>query len=448
MILREQREKFLPLRVIKDRIDSGEIDTGDADARRAACRTAPSSRPGPQVAKHPAAAEPAPSPARRGRPTPARRAAPAATTPGGSRRRACCPGVLVNRDELCAMASVTPDQLAQLEDYGVVTEARRGRRPLRRGRRRDRRRRRRVPARRRRRPPPAGLADVGRARGRAVRAADPAGAAPAQPAGPRAGRRAARRARRARRQAAGGDDARRRSASTSNDRASRVSVVTAGPGYDRVVVPLELVGVRVEVPANTPMVLLREQTGRQRLLPIYIGTPEATSIHYALEGVTPPRPLTHDLFVQTLAELGVSLEQIVVTEMRDHTYFAELHLRRAEGNLTVLSSRPSDAIALAVRCRRRCSPPRSCSTRSARSRPPSPRKRPRRSSTSSATSSSTSTPTTSPEPLGAASSAADASTGDAAAPSVVGSAAHIVVTTPVSHVERRWGVSEARCWSR
>jgi uncharacterized protein len=116
------------------------------------------------------------------------------------------------------------------------------------------------------------------------------------------------------------------------------------------VVPLELVGVRVEVPANTPMVLLREQTGRHRLLPIYIGTPEATSIHYALEGVTPPRPLTHDLFVQTLAELGVQVEQVVVTEMRDHTYFAELHLRRGGGEVTVMSSRPSDAIALAVRC--------------------------------------------------------------------------------------------------
>jgi len=115
------------------------------------------------------------------------------------------------------------------------------------------------------------------------------------------------------------------------------------------VVPLELVGVRVEIPANTPMVLLREQTGRQRLLPIYIGTPEATSIHYALEGVTPPRPLTHDLFIQVLTTLGVALEQIVVTEMRDHTYFAELHLRR-DGELTVMSSRPSDAIALAVRC--------------------------------------------------------------------------------------------------
>lgn len=115
-------------------------------------------------------------------------------------------------------------------------------------------------------------------------------------------------------------------------------------------IPLELVGVRVEVPANTPMVLLREQTGRQRLLPIYIGTPEATAIHYALEGVTPPRPLTHDLFVQALTELGVSLEQVVVTEMRDHTYFAELHLRSAERGVTIMSSRPSDAIALAVRC--------------------------------------------------------------------------------------------------
>lgn len=114
-------------------------------------------------------------------------------------------------------------------------------------------------------------------------------------------------------------------------------------------VPLELIGVRVEVPANTPMVLLREQSGRQRLLPIYIGSPEATAIHYALEGVTPPRPLTHDLFVQTLEELGVSVQQVVVTEMREHTYYAELHLRGDGDEVTVISSRPSDAIALAVR---------------------------------------------------------------------------------------------------
>jgi bifunctional DNase/RNase len=115
------------------------------------------------------------------------------------------------------------------------------------------------------------------------------------------------------------------------------------------VVPLELIGVRVEVPANTPMVLLRESEGRHRLLPIYIGSPEASAIHYALEGVVPPRPLTHDLFLIALGELDATITRVVVTEMRDRTYFADLHLSTADGE-RVLSARPSDAIALAVRC--------------------------------------------------------------------------------------------------
>ena len=114
-------------------------------------------------------------------------------------------------------------------------------------------------------------------------------------------------------------------------------------------VPLELVGVRVEIPANTPMVLLREHEGRHRLLPIYIGSPEASAIHYALEGVVPPRPLTHDLFVNTLGTLGASVISVVVTEVRDRTYYAEIHLETASGE-QVISARPSDAIALAVRC--------------------------------------------------------------------------------------------------
>lgn len=113
--------------------------------------------------------------------------------------------------------------------------------------------------------------------------------------------------------------------------------------------PMELVGVRVEIPANTPMVLLQEQTGAHRLLPIYIGSPEAAAIHYALEGAEPPRPLTHDLFVNVLTELGAVLDHVVVTEVRDHTYYAELHLKVGEAT-HVVSSRPSDAIALAVRC--------------------------------------------------------------------------------------------------
>ena len=105
-------------------------------------------------------------------------------------------------------------------------------------------------------------------------------------------------------------------------------------------VPLELVGVRVEIPANTPMVLLREQEGRHRLLPIYIGSPEASAIHYALEGVEPPRPLTHDLFVNVLQTLGITLERVEVTEIRDHTFYAELHLTTPTGP-KVVSSRPS-----------------------------------------------------------------------------------------------------------
>jgi bifunctional DNase/RNase len=112
---------------------------------------------------------------------------------------------------------------------------------------------------------------------------------------------------------------------------------------------MELVGVRVEIPANTPMVLLQEQSGAQRLLPIYIGSPEASAIHYALEGVEPPRPLTHDLFITVMGELGASLDRVLVTEVRDHTFYAELYLQTADGE-QVVSSRPSDAIALAVRC--------------------------------------------------------------------------------------------------
>ena len=115
-------------------------------------------------------------------------------------------------------------------------------------------------------------------------------------------------------------------------------------------IPLELVGVRVEVPANTPMMLLREQEGRHRLLPIYIGSPEASSIHYALEGLEPPRPLTHDLLLLVVERLGATIDEILVTEMRDRTFYAEVHLTDASGEQHVISCRPSDAVALAVRC--------------------------------------------------------------------------------------------------
>jgi bifunctional DNase/RNase len=111
---------------------------------------------------------------------------------------------------------------------------------------------------------------------------------------------------------------------------------------------MELVGVRVELPTNTPIVLLRETGGDRRMLPIFIGGPEATAIAFALEKVETPRPMTHDLLQNVLEDLGVSLERIVVTELHDSTFFAELHLVRGDDTHQV-SSRPSDAIALAVR---------------------------------------------------------------------------------------------------
>ncbi len=113
-------------------------------------------------------------------------------------------------------------------------------------------------------------------------------------------------------------------------------------------IPMELVGVRVEVPDNTPVLILREQSGKRRVLPIMIGNPEASAIHFALEGVLSPRPMTHDLFVDVLNSVGVTLQRVIVTEIRDHTYYAELYLQTPNGLQTV-SSRPSDALALAVR---------------------------------------------------------------------------------------------------
>jgi bifunctional DNase/RNase len=113
-------------------------------------------------------------------------------------------------------------------------------------------------------------------------------------------------------------------------------------------VQMELVGVRVEVPDNTPVLILREMTGRKRVLPIMIGTPEASAIHFALEGIVSPRPMTHDLFVDVLTTLGATLQRVLITEIREHTYYAELYLQTGNGP-RVVSSRPSDAMALAVR---------------------------------------------------------------------------------------------------
>jgi bifunctional DNase/RNase len=113
-------------------------------------------------------------------------------------------------------------------------------------------------------------------------------------------------------------------------------------------VEVRLSRVRVDLQSSTPVVLLEETEGSHRSLPIFIGPPEAASIALALQGVELPRPMTHDLMCQILDALGARLVRVVVTELRDSTFYAELHLRAGDRNLTV-SCRPSDGIALAAR---------------------------------------------------------------------------------------------------
>lgn len=108
--------------------------------------------------------------------------------------------------------------------------------------------------------------------------------------------------------------------------------------------PLDVVGVRVEMPSNQPIVLLRE-TGGERYLPIWIGAVEATAIAFAQQGVVPPRPLTHDLLRDVLSALGRELRQVRITDLDDGVFFATLVFDDG----TEVGARPSDAIALALR---------------------------------------------------------------------------------------------------
>lgn len=111
---------------------------------------------------------------------------------------------------------------------------------------------------------------------------------------------------------------------------------------------MKLVGVRVEMPSNTPIVLVQETTGDERMLPIFIGQEQATAIALALEDVDTPRPMTHDLLRDVLMVVGATVSKVVVTDLRDKTFFAELHVDIG-GKTHVVSCRPSDALALAAR---------------------------------------------------------------------------------------------------
>ncbi len=113
-------------------------------------------------------------------------------------------------------------------------------------------------------------------------------------------------------------------------------------------VEVEVAGVKVDLRSNSPVLLLQERSSPYRVIPIFIGVPEANAIDLVLSHVEPQRPLTHDLVKLMMDELDAQIERVVVTELRNGTYYADL-VMMAGGIDRVISARPSDAIAIALR---------------------------------------------------------------------------------------------------
>ncbi|RMH35327.1 MAG: bifunctional nuclease family protein [Nitrospirae bacterium] len=112
-------------------------------------------------------------------------------------------------------------------------------------------------------------------------------------------------------------------------------------------IPLKVHGVLVDPNTDTQIVVLRDD-GNTEVLPIWVGTAEGTSIRLALEGIVPPRPMSHDLITSFAQHLGFTVTKVIITEVKENTYYAVLHLT-ANGIERVIDCRPSDAIAVAVR---------------------------------------------------------------------------------------------------
>ena len=100
--------------------------------------------------------------------------------------------------------------------------------------------------------------------------------------------------------------------------------------------------------SGTPIIILKDVES-DTMLPIWVGAYEANAIALEIEKIAPPRPMTHDLLRNLIIELGIQVERVVVTSLRDNTFFARIEMRMSDGNRMDLDSRPSDAIALALR---------------------------------------------------------------------------------------------------
>ena len=114
-------------------------------------------------------------------------------------------------------------------------------------------------------------------------------------------------------------------------------------------IEMNIKGLMIDPITNMPIIILRDQEG-QRILPIWVGVFEANAIALQIENVQTPRPMTHDLLKNVIADLDAQVERIVVCELRENTFYAIIHIRSSHGLLHI-DARPSDAIALALRTR-------------------------------------------------------------------------------------------------
>lgn len=113
-------------------------------------------------------------------------------------------------------------------------------------------------------------------------------------------------------------------------------------------IPMEVGGIGFDPRNFSPLVLLKDKD-ELNFLPIWIGIFEATAIAMEMQGVTPPRPMTHDLIKELIEKLGAKVSKVVISDVKDGTFYANIEIDDKDGKKIVLESRPSDAIAIAVR---------------------------------------------------------------------------------------------------
>ncbi len=113
-------------------------------------------------------------------------------------------------------------------------------------------------------------------------------------------------------------------------------------------IEVKIRGLMMDPNSGTPIIILKD-VNSETMLPIWVGAYEANAIALEIEKVAPQRPMTHDLLRNLIVEMGARVERVVVTELKENTFFAIIEMRDLSGNAMTLDSRPSDAIALALR---------------------------------------------------------------------------------------------------